>query len=106
MPVTAAVLADGTGGGALATIYTGAAAVETIIKAMTVCNTTGGAIAMTVAINPASGGTDRTLIAARNVAAGATDLCAEVVNQDIGPGGLLRFQGNGLTFFVSGVKIV
>lgn len=106
MAVTAAVLADGAGTGALTTVYTGASGVETVIKAMTVCNTTGGAIALTVAINPASGGTDRTLIAARNVAAGATDLCPEVVNQDIGPGGLLRILGNGLTFLVSGIKLV
>lgn len=106
MATTAAVLAQGAGTGALTDIYTSDAATETVVKAMTVCNTTGGAIALTVALNPVTAGTDRVLISARNVAAGATDLCPEVVNQDIGPGGKIRLLGNGLTFYVSGVKLV
>lgn len=107
MPVVSANLADGAlASGALTTVYTGATGVETVVKALTICNTTAGVIALTVVINPASGGTDRTLISARNVAAGATDLCPEVVNQDIGPGGLLRIQGNGLTYYASGAKII
>lgn len=106
MPVTNAVLAEGSATGSLTTVYTGATGVETIIRALTVCNPTGGAVALTVVLNPAAAGTDRTLISARNVAAGATDLCPEVVNQDIGPGGLLRIQGNGLIFYASGSKFV
>ncbi len=107
MATTLKNLADGVlASGALTTAYTVPTGTQTIIKTLVLTNTTGAVIAATVVINPASGGTDRTLISARNIAAGGTDLCPEIVNQVIGAGGLLRVQGNGLTYMASGAELV
>ena len=107
MTTTLKNLADGLlATGALTTVYTAPAGTSALVKAITITNATAGVIACSVVINPRTAGTDRTLISARNVAAGGTDLCPEIVNMMIEAGGLLRVQGNGLTYMVSGAELV
>lgn len=103
---TPGVLADGTLSGALADMFVVPSGEIWRIDACNVANTTAGVLALTLALNPRTAGTDRTIIAARNIGVSKDDLCAEAIGQYIEGGGKLRGLGNGLSYFVSGLKIV
>ena len=89
-----------------ATIFTGPAGIKTVIRQATFCNNTAGVVALTVKLNPRTAGTARTIVSARNVAAGETYLCPELVNQVIEAGGLLRAFGLDIVAYISGVEVV
>lgn len=100
------VLAQGIATGSLVAVYTADLATDTKLLALTVANTTGAVIALTVALLSAGGGTPRTIIPPRNIAAGATDFCAEIINHWLAPAGQVLIQGNGLTYYLSGATLV
>lgn len=106
MAITAKNLSAGVLTGSLATVYTVPDNTTAIIKSAVLTNATGGAVNCNVWINPRSGGTDRQVIDTRAVGDTKSDLCAEIINQVIEAGGLLRADGLDVTFVVSGVEIV
>ena len=104
---TAVNLADGVlSTGSLTDLFTVAALTTEVIKAMTVTNPTGAAIAMTLKLLPRTGGTARTLVSAVNVPAGATFIMSEALNHVCEAGGKLQLQGNGLEYVVSSLRAV
>lgn len=94
--------------GSAAVYYTAGTGVRAIIKSASVINTTGGTVAVTVYKVPNAGspGASNTIISARNVAAGETYNCPELVNHVVDSGGTLQAFGSGLTFAVSGAEVV
>ena len=79
-----------------------------VIKAASLCNTTGSPIAATVYLVP-SGGTaasTNTYISARAIAAGETYPCPELIGQGLNAAGFVQALGNGLTFKYSAIDIV
>lgn len=108
MTVTAKRLVNGSQlTGAAAAYYTAPALTKAVVKNANVCNSTGGAISLTLYLVPSGGTADATniLISARSIAAGAVDRCPEVVNQVIEAGGSLQALGANLTLVASGVEI-
>ena len=71
-----------------------------VIKAASLCNTTGGVVTATVYLVPSGGaaGASNTYISGRPIAAGETYPCPELVNQGLNEGGFVQALGNGLTF--------
>lgn len=94
--------------GSAAIYYTGKAGQKTTIKSASITNTTAGVIAATVYRVPSSGspGAGNTLISARNVAAGETYQCPELINKVLEAGDTLQAFGSGLSFDVSGAWAV
>src|SRR5688572_13397474 len=108
MTVTAKALVQGSVlTGAAVSYYATPASARAVIKSATVCNTTAGAISVTVHIVPSAGApaAANTLISARSVAAGASDNCPELVNKVLEPSSTLQALGSGLTLVVGGVEI-
>ena len=104
---TAVNLADGAlATGSLTALFTVSALTIEVIKAFTVTNPTGSAIAMTVKLLPRTAGTARTLVSAYSLPAGATIIVAEALNHAVEAGGQLQLQGNGLEYVVSSMRIV
>src|SRR5438034_11778270 len=97
-------LADGLGGAALADIYAPPALTKAVIKTMAVCNSTAGAVALTVKVQPQAGGTLRTVISARTLAVNETYLCPELVNEVIDVGGKIQLSGLNLEYVLSGLE--
>ena len=95
--------ASGTLTGAFTTIYTVPDNRKFVCKAFNIANDTAGAITLDVRVTFASGGTAITIVPARNVANGDTDLVPEMINQILEAGGIIEGQGNGLEFAISGV---
>lgn len=71
-----------------------------IIRAASLCNSTGAPIAASVYMVPTAGAPDATniLISARPISPGETYPCPELVNQGVNPGGSVQALGAGLTF--------
>lgn len=92
--------------GSNATYYT-ATNVRTIIDKMTIVNTSAAAIAVTIDIVDSGGtaGTSERVISARNIAAGETYTCPEVVGHILNPGDTIQGLGNGLTIRASGREV-
>lgn len=92
---------------AAATYYTAPAATKAVVKNANVCNSTAGAVNLSVHLVPQGGVADATniLISARPVAAGAVDRCPELVNQVLEAGGTIQALGLALTLVASGVEI-
>ncbi len=81
------------------TLYTAPANTRVIIDKFTAANTTAGAITITVNL-VASGGAasaTNTLISARSVSAGATDLCPEIVGHILNPGDFISAKASANT---------
>lgn len=90
-----------------ATYYTAPASAKAVIKALAICNTSGGAIAVTIYLVP-NGGTataDNAITAGVSVAASATYTCPEAVNQVLEAGGMIQAKGALLSIVASGVEI-
>lgn len=106
MATTAQVFAQGVLTGSQAEYYACPTGTTAIIKAAALINATGGAVDVTVWLNPVGGGTDRVLIDTHTVADEETYLCPELINQVLEAGGTIDALGNGVTIYVSGVEIV
>lgn len=94
---------------AATTQYTAPANTRTIIDKMTVTNTTGAAVTVTVYIVTAAGasGTSNRLIAAQSIAAGTAYLCPEIVGHILNPGDFIVTEASavGLTGRISGREV-
>lgn len=88
--------------------YTAPAGTRAVLKSVDLCNTTAGAVAVTVHLVPSGGAASaaNTLINALSLAANATYTCPELVNQVIEAGGSLQALGLNVTLVASGVEIV
>jgi len=93
--------------GSAATYYTAPSLTTAVVKAMTLANTTGGAVACTVYLVPSGGSATaaNTIISGRSVAAGETYNCPEAVNQVLPAGATIQALGLNVTLQVSGVQI-
>lgn len=92
-----------------ATYYT-ATNVYTIIDSAYVCNTTAGAVTVTIDLVDSGGtaGDSERAISARSIAAGETYLCPELVGQILNPGDTIQglaSTATSLTLRVSGREI-
>jgi hypothetical protein len=78
-----------------------------IIRAATLCNSTGAPVAATVYLVPAGGNPDATnvMISARTISPGESYPCPELVNQGLNAGGSVQALGTGLTFKHTAVDI-
>lgn len=94
--------------GSAVAYYTAPAQTYGVVKNAVVTNTTGAPVALTLYRVPSGGTADaaHTLISARSIAAGATDLCPELVNKVIEPGASIQALGNGLSISIDGVEVV
>lgn len=99
-------LADAVLTASAVTYYTAPTATKAIIKAATLCNNSGGAVNVTLTLNPRTGGTARTLIDNRSIADQETYLCPELINQVVEAGGVIQAQGLNVELMISGVEIV
>jgi len=99
-------LADGALTASLVTQYTAPANTKAIIKAASLCNTSGGAVLVTLTLNPRTAGSARTLIDNRSVADEETYNCPEVINHVLEAGGVIQASGLNVLFVMSGVEIV
>lgn len=92
-----------------ATYYT-ASNVKTIIDKMTVVNTTGGAVTVTVDLvnSGGSAGVSQRVISARSIAAGETYTCPEAVGHTLNNGDSIQAVASAntsLSFRVSGREV-
>jgi hypothetical protein len=95
-------------------VMTGAAVVyytalyKTIIQSMDLVNTSGGAVSCTVYRVPSGGaaGAANTLIPARSVGAGQTDLCQEAAGMVLEANDTIQALGNGVTLIASGLQVI
>lgn len=106
MAHTAKSLGDGVLTGSLVAYYTAPASTVTVVKAMTVCNTTGGVVALTVSLVPRAAGSARIIVQTRNIAAGETYTVPEIHNQTLEAGGTISALGLAMTVYISGIEIV
>lgn len=95
--------------GSAVTYYTAPAKTKTILKKLTLTNTSAGAVTATVYLIPSGGtaGDANTLKKAVSIAAGATYDCAEAVNHVLEPGDFLQAlasAGTAVTLMASGVE--
>lgn len=106
MAITAKRFVNSALTGASVTYYT-ANGVKAQIQAMTITNSTGGAVACTVHLVPSGGSPDNSniIVSARSIAAGESYLALEAIGQYLEPNGTIRALGNGLTMVASGVEI-
>ena len=105
MAVTPRSVADGTLGAALATILTVSANTTTSIRAASFCNDSGGAVNLTVTLNPRTGGTARTIIDNRTLADQETYNAPEMINQILEAGGVVQASGDQIQFYISGTEV-
>lgn len=92
------------------TLYTSAANTQTVIKAMNVVNTSGGAVTFTLNLvaNGGSASSANTVISAYSIAAGASYQCPEAINQVLETGDFISVKagsGSALQFTASGVTV-
>lgn len=106
MGVTAQVLANGVLTGSQAEYYACPAGTTAVLKAATITNNTGGAVDVSVWLNPITAGTDRLLIDSHTLADEETYLCPELINQVLEAGGTIDALGLNCILYVSGVEIV
>lgn len=76
-----------------------------VVKAFTISNDTGGAVALRLQVTFTTGGTARLLVPSRSVADNDTDLVPELINQVIDAGGFIEALGDGLVFAIAGVAV-
>lgn len=90
--------------GSAATYYTGTTGNRTTIKSASVTNTTAGVVALTMYRVPSGGsaGASNTIISARNIAAGETYNCPELVNKVLHAGDTIQALGLNLSLDVAG----
>ena len=99
--------------GSAATYYTvptntnAVIAPKAIIRRMTFCNTTAGAVSVTAYLIPSGGSAaaSNTIVSARSVAAGETWNSPEAEGHVLEAGGFIQALGNGVTLMVSGEEI-
>lgn len=93
--------------GSAATYYTAGTATTVVIKKLIICNTTAGALSVTIYLVPSGGsaGVTNTITSARAIAAGETWCCPEAENQVLPTGGFISAFGSGLTIIASGIAI-
>ena len=103
---TYAVLASGALTGSLADLATVPTGETWQILSAVVANETGAVVALSMALNPVSAGTDRTVVANRNVGDDKTDQCPEMIGQVLAAGGKIRGVGNGMVYYISGLRFV
>lgn len=94
-----------------ATYYTAPSNTRTVLKKVTVCNSTAGAVTFTAYKVPSGGtaGVTNIVTSAKSIAAGATYEAFELENHVLMPGDTLQaFAGSAasLTMAVSGIEIV
>lgn len=93
--------------GSAATYYTAPTGTTTVIKKLSLINTTGSPIAATVYL-VASGGTaaaTNTITSSKVIASNETWSSPECENQVLPAGGFIQALGNGLTIIASGIEI-
>lgn len=110
MSVTPKTLIDSQQIANSATTYYTATNVRTIIDKFTVCNTTAGAVTVTVDIVDSGGssGVTERIISARSIAAGETYTCPEVVGHILDSGDFiaaLASAATSLTLRASGREV-
>lgn len=108
MTITArSLVAGSTLTGAAASYYTVPAGTKAVIKSATVCNTTAGAVNLTLYLVPNGGtaGASNTVVNARSIAANASDNCAELINKVLEAGASIQAVGASLTLVVSGWEV-
>ena len=105
MSINPAVLNPGT---VLATttsaVITSAANTQSIVKRAVAANVASGAVTITVTRTP-SGGSALTIVPARSISAGATDLLPELTNMTLNPGDAISAFASSaasINFFASG----
>lgn len=99
-------LAEGTAlTGTSATVYTAPSKTTTTLKAVTVYNSTAGAVIVEINL-VANGGAATTTnrITRRSIAVDESYRCLEAVDQVLAAGGTLRALGSGLSITVSGIE--
>ena len=99
-------LYDGVLTGTLAATYTAPSGTTAIVTAAVCTNTTAGVLNLTLATIPRTGGAGRTIISARPIAVGQSDLVPELIGEVLEPGGVVQGLGNGLTIVLRGLEIV
>ena len=92
---------------ALGTLYTTPASTRTRIDAAVLCNTTGGAIVVSLWLVPPGGvaGTSNAVLSLVSIASSASRVCPELVGQVLLAGGTLQALGAGVSLVASGVEI-
>lgn len=93
--------------GSAATYYTTPAATTTIIKKLIFCNTTAGAVTVTVYLVPSGGtaGVTNEITAVHSVAVNETWSCPEAENMVLPTGGFIQALGLSVTIMASGIEI-
>jgi hypothetical protein len=93
--------------GTAATYYTSPASTKTVIKALTLVNTTAGAVACTVYLVPNAGspGASNAVVNARTLAVNESYTCPESINHVLEAGGYISAFGLNVTIVASGVQI-
>lgn len=78
------------------------------IRSATVCNTTAGAVALTVYRVPNGGSPSaaNTVISGKNISAGETYNCPELINKALESGDALYAKGLGLSLDVTASRVV
>lgn len=93
--------------GSAVTYYTAPTGTSTVIKKLSIINTTASPVAVTIYLIP-SGGTaasTNTIASATTVAPGQTWSCPDAENQVLPTGGFIQALGSGLTIMGSGIQI-
>lgn len=80
---------------------------KAILRRLTLCNTTAGAVSCTVYLVPSGGAAAaaNTIVSARSVAAGETWNAPEAEGHVMEAGGFIQALGNGVTLIVSGEEV-
>lgn len=91
--------------GTSAIVYTSPAKTTTTLKAVTVYNSTAGAVIVEINL-VASGGaaTVTNRVVRRSIAVDETYTCPELIDHALAAGGTVRALGNGLSITLSGIK--
>jgi hypothetical protein len=77
-----------------------------VIKALSICNPTGGVVLCTLKLVPRTAGTARTLVSARALAPGETYVPPGVLNQALEAGGKVQMSGLALEYVLTAQDIV
>jgi hypothetical protein len=90
--------------GSAATYYTSPALTKTRIQKLVFCNTTAGAVAVTLYLIPSGGsaGATNTVWSAKTLAAGETRECYEAEGHVLEAGGFIQALGLNVTIQASG----
>lgn len=91
--------------GSSAIVYTVPAKTTTTLKAVTIYNSTAGAVIVEINL-VANGGAATTAnrVVRRSIAVDETYACPELVNHALAAGGTVRALGNGLSISLSGIE--